>query len=154
MPLQVSVGMSQKIGQPNYGSLGASCQVVMELDSRLLPHDVAAFQEQVREVFDACRQAVQCELARKPAAVSVASGELERNMLPIPPAGNHGERPRPATGNQVRALHAIARQQQFELEEILRERFECVAPEELTVVQASKLIDDLKQWPLNQESAG
>ena len=36
MPLRLQVGLQQKVGRPDYGSLGAACQVELELDSQLL----------------------------------------------------------------------------------------------------------------------
>ena len=64
MPLKVSVGLSKKIGQPDYGSLGASCHVEYEADSVLLFHDLDTFHRQVKAAFVACKQAVQDELLR------------------------------------------------------------------------------------------
>jgi hypothetical protein len=65
MPLKLNVGISQKIGQPAYGSLGASCNVEVELDQALLFDDVEAFQERVTSAYAACRQAVAQELDRR-----------------------------------------------------------------------------------------
>jgi hypothetical protein len=67
MPLTVTVGFSQKLGQPDYGSLGASCQVECEFDGGLLDHDPDTFQTKIREMYAACAQAVQDELARREA---------------------------------------------------------------------------------------
>ena len=36
MPLKASVGLSRKVGQENYGSLGANCQLEIELDAALV----------------------------------------------------------------------------------------------------------------------
>lgn len=66
MPLKLNVGLSKKIGQPDYGSLGASCHIEVELDHALVFEDLDRFQERVSNVFDACRQAVTEELTRQP----------------------------------------------------------------------------------------
>ncbi len=36
MAVKVSCGLQKKIGQPDYGSLGASCQVEFEIDVSLI----------------------------------------------------------------------------------------------------------------------
>ena len=64
MPMTLSVGLSKKIGLPDYGSLGASCSVQVELDASLLRDDLDGFHTQVRKAYTACRQAVQDELSR------------------------------------------------------------------------------------------
>lgn len=43
MPITLNVGLSKKIGLPDYGSLGASCNVQVELDGSLPRHRVAVF---------------------------------------------------------------------------------------------------------------
>jgi hypothetical protein len=65
MPLILQVGLSKKIGQPNYGSLGASCNLGIELDQTLLATDLDSLQLRVRQAFAACRQAVQEELMQR-----------------------------------------------------------------------------------------
>lgn len=64
MPLKLNVGLTKKIGLPDYGSVGASCHVEVELEGTLLQSDLDGFHDRVRAAFTACRQAVQDELTR------------------------------------------------------------------------------------------
>ncbi len=70
MPMKLNVGVCRKIGQPDYGSLGATCNVEVELSSSLLQDDLEGFHRQVRTAYDACRQAVTDELAKSESAGS------------------------------------------------------------------------------------
>ena len=63
MALKLSVGISQKNGLSDYGSLGASCSLELELAGSL-QDDLEGLQRQIRQAYTACRQAVQEELAR------------------------------------------------------------------------------------------
>src|SRR5436190_17833352 len=65
MPLTLNVGLSKKVGLPDYGSLGVSCNVEVELDATLLLNDLDGFQQKVKQAYLACHQAVQEELHRQ-----------------------------------------------------------------------------------------
>src|SRR5437868_5554340 len=65
MPLTLNVGLSKKLGLPDYGSLGVSCNIQVELDATLLVNDTDGFQHKVRQAYLACHQAVQDELQRQ-----------------------------------------------------------------------------------------
>ena len=149
MALKLNVGVSKKLGLPEYSSVGASCNVEVELDPGLLEHDLDAFHERARAAYVACHQAVEDDLARSQAAPRPAAHG--RNGTAAAANGKHAAsggsagRPRlPATASQVRAILAIARKQDADLEGVLRNDFGVDQPEDLSLSQASKLIDRLK----------
>lgn len=65
MAVQVKahVSYSEKMGTPNYGSIGASCGIEIEITQEDLAD--GRLQEEIRMGFDACRRAVQLELNRQ-----------------------------------------------------------------------------------------
>ncbi len=158
MPLTLNVGVSKKIGQPDYGSLGASCNVEVELDAGLLSGDQEQFQQRVRQAYAACSQAVNDELARHqhgPTQVnSTTNGRGNGRAGNTSGANANGsignsrsarrDGPRPATVSQVRALNAIAERQQFDLARFLADRFQIQTADRLSIREASDLIDELK----------
>ncbi len=58
--------------------------------------------------------------------------------------GNRSRTVKPATPNQVKAIVAICRKQDTDLVGLLRHEYEVERPEELSIRQASELIDALK----------
>ncbi len=169
MPLKLNVGVSRKVGLPDYGSIGASCNVEVELEAGLLEHDLDGFHARVKKAYVAAHQAVHDELARNhvlncgeptgangPGDQAVAgsngatTGTTARNRgswgPPVRSSNGHGKpsRPRkPATANQVKAILAIAAKQNADLDGLLQE-FGATCLEDLTLAEASQLIDQLK----------
>jgi hypothetical protein len=154
MPLKLNVSVSKKLGLPEYSSIGASCSLELELSEALLRSDLDAFQEQVRDVYIACNQAVNDELARHqaPPVHQQANGHAAPgddtaggpgHSAPRT-GGARGRSRKPATSSQVRAIVAIARAQHADLEGILRAEYAVARPEDLALSEASQLIDQLK----------
>lgn len=138
MPLRLNVGASQKVSDECYGSRGASVNLEIELDSTLAM-EPAKLQERVRQLFSVVRQSVTEELAKRKGKSDLPAGS-EESSAP------HTRKPtqRLATSRQVKALHAIAKQQGFDLFEVVRDRYGLDRPEDLTIQQASELITALK----------
>jgi hypothetical protein len=159
--MKLNVGVSRKVGLPNYGSVGASCNLELELDATLLERDLDAFHTQIRGAYVAANQAVHDELARLHALRTDApKGAGNQSRVGSSPKngyrktngsdelrGSQGERSgavKPATPNQVKAIVAISRKQDIDLTGLLRHEYEVERPEDLSIRQASELIDMLK----------
>ena len=155
MALKLNVGVSRKVGLPDYGSVGASCNLELEVEVGLLERDLDAFHARVRDAYVAAHQAVHDELARLQAPVEAPSdppAPPRHHASNGHPGGNgHADRPpagrprprRPATDKQVRAIRTIAGRQHADLDGLLR-GYGVDRPEDLSLRQASELIDALK----------
>lgn len=136
MPLRLSISLSRKVGEANYGSRGASVGLELETEVSLVqrPED---FQQQAAQLFRLARDSVDRELSRPlPEATAVGCGTNG--------AATAQSRPlRTATARQVRALELIAARRQLHLRKELVERYGVTEAAELSLGQASALIDAL-----------
>ena len=155
MPLRLKVGVSKKIGLPEYSSVGATCNLEIELDAGLLD-DLGGFHQRVRDAYATCHQAVNDELDRLQGSPSApvsgtVNGHCGRNGSQAHTNGSQsrsngtgGRPPKRATPNQVQAILTIARRQRTDLAGLLRDDFGVGRPEDLSLAEASTLIDTLK----------
>jgi hypothetical protein len=158
MPLKLTVGLAKKVGRPNYGSFGASCGVEIELAADAIRGDPDALLGGARAAFAACRRAVDEELARLQGPPPDDAGEAgaagpgpDRSTHSIHNEPGPAASPRdgiattrPATPGQVRTIVAIARRRRVGLAGLLRAEFGVAGPEDLSLPQASRLIDGLR----------
>jgi hypothetical protein len=155
MPLRLNVGVSKKLGLPAYSSIGASCNLDLELENGIL-RDPAGFRDQVRGAFLAAQKAVDDELARLRAQADPGEsrqalpdhghpdGVHAANGKPAPRLEAHPARAgKPATASQVKAIVSIARRQHADLDGLLCD-LGVTRAEELSLAEASRLIDQLK----------
>ena len=144
MPLILTVSQSKKIGEPNFGSKGASVTLQIEVDSSMAS-DPSRLQQQICELFQQSRAAVEQELFGRDALPA----EPHSGSPPANGNGNgHRSNGRRATQSQVRAIHAIANRQKTNLVPLLSQRFQVGRPEDLSISEASNLIDSLKSEPV------
>lgn len=159
MPLRLTTGFSRKTGQPNYGSVGASCTIEQELEAGLVAHEPELLRERIRLVYALCAAAVAEELDRHETQTPSAAGSSVNSPAPTDAPhfdgdgepdrnGNAAAGPlrgrRPATPAQLRAIRAISGRFAIDLDEVLREAFHVERAEELSLAEASQLIDHLR----------
>lgn len=145
MPTKLSVGFSKKVGTADYGSLGASCHVEFEIGVGLSPPDAAMFRQAAESAFRACRHAVEEQLAKESTAKTSAPESSGQNGHANGRRYSTRSSGRQATPSQVRAIQAIADRNDVDLKSLLDERFHIEKPDDLSLADASRLIDDLKQ---------
>jgi hypothetical protein len=130
--LKLNAGISRKVGEPDYGSRGASVHLELEVESNLV-NDSEGLTDRIRKLFALARQAVDQELnGSKP----TPSGSARNN-------GNGAARERAATASQLRAIRTIADRLQLDAERVATDAYG-VALANLSLKRASQLIDDLK----------
>jgi hypothetical protein len=149
MPLIAHVGLSRKVGEPNYGSRGASVQLEVELDSGVIDAP-DRLRERIRQLFQLTRAAVEEELQSAPRrGVGKGTGQVNGAKPPGAAArrsqGAGGDPDRPATALQVRALHAAAAREEVNLSGLLQQRFGVELPDQLTISDASDLLDEIRR---------
>ena len=151
MAMKLSIGFQKKLGQPDYGSVGATCHVEFEIEPTLLHNNLDAFHEKARHAFAACQQAVNDQLVRQTPDGSAKNGNGHTNGHSPPGAVHSGNgsngtsgSPRLATQSQARAIRAIASKQRVDLQKLLEARFGVGRPENLRLSDASSIIDELK----------
>ena len=165
MPMKLNVGLSRKVGEPNYGSRGASVNLELEIDSTLAA-EPDRLQDRIRELFCLARASIDEELqsgtSQSPTnaqrlndrtAASTrqqhANGQSAGSRAATNGSRSNGNgrqsanNPPPATASQVRALHAITNRLGLNLEAVLQDRFNLGNAAVLTIAEASQLIDEL-----------
>ena len=106
MPLKASIGLSRKVGQENYGSLGANCQLEIELDASLIG-DADAFHERIQRLYALANQAVVDQLEHQ----ASRNGNGNGHAKPVNGNGRpHNDDDTPASNKQIKYLLDIARQ--------------------------------------------
>jgi hypothetical protein len=140
--LKLNAGFSRKVGEPNYGSRGASVNVELEVESGLIG-DPDALLARIRNLFTLAKRSVDAELG-SPAANPSGDGRASREPQPGGHRNHQSSDVRYATGSQVRAIRAICNRQGIDARQVANERFRVNGLEELTLREASSLIDDLK----------
>lgn len=143
--LRLNVGYTKKVGEANFGSRGASANLELELDSSLAG-DADRLKERVRYLYALAKQSVEEELAAAPGTVGNGHPASNGNGTATPSNGTSRRRDntRRATASQVRALNAIADRAGIDLGEKLLAAYGTREPTELSIVEASQCIDQLK----------
>ena len=138
MPMKLNVGLNQKRGEPNYGSRGASFQVEVEIDSSVAI-DPRRLRERARALYAIARKAIDEELREGEAIEVTGLGKEERQISTVST--------KLATAGQVRAVFAICRSQDLNPFDLVQNRFGRKRIEDLSIREASCLIDELKRNP-------
>ena len=154
MPMKLNVGLSRKVGEPNYGSRGASVNLELELDSSLV-EEPERLRDRIRQLYQLAKSSVDEELNGNGHRHQEGTGHgngFDRYRVGDSGSGNgnghrpesNGRSPRRATSSQVKAIHAIAGRSCIDVSRLVQDRFHVHRLDELSISDASTLIDELK----------
>lgn len=139
MPLILNCGLSKKQSK-DFQSSGIAVSLTAEVDSALLDRP-----QQLQEKISALYQQAELALNRRLSVTDPAGSQpvAGANRGARRPDGNH----RPATASQLKALRVMAQHRQLDLDSAAEREFG-VAADDLSVEEASRLIDLLKNKPV------
>jgi hypothetical protein len=150
--MKINVGLCRKIGEANFGSRGATVNLELEMDSSLVG-EPARLKERIRQLFALVRTSLaeelnagngkQSNVEAQPPNSQNGNGHGNGHNTGAPNGQRSGGQ-RPATQSQVKAIYAIARGRQINVAQFLRERFQVGRPDDLSLKDASAVIDELK----------
>lgn len=63
--LKLQVGMTKKLGLSDYGSVGAHCQLEIEVDRSAASGELPALQDHIEQAYAVCTRAVHRQLAKQ-----------------------------------------------------------------------------------------
>jgi len=147
MPLKLNIGLSKKLGEANYGSRGASVNLELELESALVNEPVK-LREKIAQAFNLVRSSLAEELngngqqAASSAPASSTNGQTFNANGASRAPRQAGQRL--ATQSQLKAIQAICKSQKLYPLPVAQAHFGVQKIEELTIQEASQLIDELK----------
>ncbi len=167
MSVKLNIGLSRKVGEASFGSRGASINLEVELDNGVLD-DPGLLRDRVQDLYVLARQSVDEELQRPaeagPSEPSQTNGNGHRRISHAangnghkngqangrvtnghsPTNGNGRIEVARATQSQIRAIFAISKRQGLDPHTVINDRYRVHKMEDLTIREASALIDDLK----------
>lgn len=158
MSVKLNIGLSRKVGEARFGSRGASINLEVELDNGVL-NDPGLLRDRVQDLYVLARQSVDEELQR-PAETGPSEpshtngnghGRISHTANGNGPKNGHANgtgqgriEVARATQSQIRAIFAISKRQGLDPHTVINDRYRVHKMEELTIREASALIDDLK----------
>jgi len=157
MGIKLNVGLSKKIGLPDYGSAGSTCNLELELDNTALDRP-EEFHRQVREAYAACRSAVEDELGNH-RAKGTAAQDTRPTLAPKteyrnspPPERNDNRFPVSPKqldfiGKLSKGIRGLSAQK---LDDYCQQTYGKTSTQ-LTSQEASRLIDSLKDARTRKE---
>lgn len=128
MPLKINVGLSRKIGEPNYSSRGGNVHFEAEVEATLV-REPEELRKRIHYLFRLAEQSLREQLAPPTSSCGAAN--------------DNGE-PRMATDRQLRAIDRLAQQTDAVVDELLSDVFDTDRCDNLSLAEASQLISILQ----------